>query len=87
MFIGVKKNNFCSTHRSYDPMQYPLLLPYRTDGYSIQNKSVSAMKHYAYRSMSREDSCSSFREDVIFEIESEKVTHGRIHSSERRFFK
>lgn len=54
------------THRSYDPLQYPLMFCYGEDGYSIntqqidpQNKTplkktVSATEFYAYRIMERE---------------------------------
>ena len=53
-------------HRSYDPLQYPLLFPNGEDGYGIYvsqyypetgapnfNKKVSAMNFYSYRMMIR----------------------------------
>ena len=54
------------THRSYDALQYPLLLPYGDDGYSIDikqvdpetkqqlDKTVSCRKFYAYHLMIRD---------------------------------
>ncbi|XP_062518309.1 uncharacterized protein LOC134193499 [Corticium candelabrum] len=47
------------THRSYDALQYPLILPHGDDGYYFPDQpvpnqyKVSAMKHYAYRLMMR----------------------------------
>ena len=58
----------CDTHRSYDPLQYPLLFVAGEDGYSTnlkqydpskkQNstKNLSAMTFYAHRMMMREHS-------------------------------
>ena len=56
----------CETHRSYDALQYPLLLPYGDDGYNIDikqvdpetkqqlEKTVSCRKFYAYHLMIRD---------------------------------
>ena len=50
-------------HRSYDPLQYPLMFPFGDDGYSIDipqainsKKMVSCMSFYSYRLMIRDDS-------------------------------
>ncbi|XP_053597308.1 uncharacterized protein LOC128668406 [Microplitis demolitor] len=49
-------------HRSYDPLQYPLLFPFGNDGYCINipqqnttatSKTVSCMQFYAFRFMVR----------------------------------
>ncbi|CAB3235853.1 unnamed protein product [Arctia plantaginis] len=49
-------------HRSYDPLQYPLLFPFGNDGYCInipqqntaaRSKTVSCMQFYAFRFMVR----------------------------------
>nr|XP_026487949.1 uncharacterized protein LOC113394741 [Vanessa tameamea] len=50
------------THRSYDPLQYPLLFPFGSDGYCInipqqntaaRSKTISCMQFYAFRLMVR----------------------------------
>ncbi|XP_063929859.1 uncharacterized protein LOC135142123 [Zophobas morio] len=55
-------------HRSYDPLQYPLLFPYGNDGYCInilqrngaaRSKTVSCMQFYAFRLMVRIDDFNS----------------------------
>ena len=56
----------CETHRSYDALQYPLLLPFGDDGYHIQikqtdpeterehpTKTVSSRQFYTYHMMIR----------------------------------
>ena len=51
--------SFSDTHRSYDPLSYPLLFPYGTDGFHLNIKHqlgqhhVTAMQFYAYRIMQR----------------------------------
>nr|XP_026491794.1 uncharacterized protein LOC113397591 [Vanessa tameamea] len=55
-------------HRSYDPLQYPLLFPFGNDGYCInipqqntaaRSKTVSCMQFYAFRLMVRINDCNS----------------------------
>ena len=61
-------NRIADTHRSYDSLQYPLLLPYGEDGYHFlhrqvnaqtrvpTSKKVTASDFYAYKLMVRNDS-------------------------------
>nr|XP_018910130.1 PREDICTED: uncharacterized protein LOC109039193 [Bemisia tabaci] len=64
-----KKSNeikrICELHRSYDPLQYPLMFPFGDEGYSINlelydpinekhvSKKVSSCNYYAFRIMER----------------------------------
>ena len=53
---------FNETHRSYDPLQYPCLFPYGTDGWHLGiphqhgTGKVTALQFYSYRIMKRHDS-------------------------------
>ena len=64
-----RKQYVSDTHRSYDPLQYPLLFPRGEDGYCwklptfnpstgqmVPKPTVSAMSFYAYHMMKREQS-------------------------------
>ncbi|XP_075437913.1 LOW QUALITY PROTEIN: uncharacterized protein LOC142476424 [Ascaphus truei] len=65
---GQSLTHICETHRSYDALQYPLILWNGDDGYHFNimqvdptskantNKTVSAMDFYAYRLMIRDAS-------------------------------
>lgn len=80
------------THRSYDPLQYPLLFPYGNDGYSInmkqtdEKKNLSAMQYYNFQLMIREDNyLLLFREllnvyivDMYAKIEAERALYIRL---------
>ncbi|XP_065370863.1 uncharacterized protein LOC135963006 [Calliphora vicina] len=62
-----RTNRIAETHRSYDALQYPIILPYGEDGYHFElrqinpatnvttRKKVSAMDFYAYRIMIRQN--------------------------------
>lgn len=73
-------------HRSYDPLQYPLLFPHGTDGYNIymssaQGKKVTQMQYYSYHIMCRQTNhllqCrrlfQQFIVDVYCKIETERL--------------
>lgn len=73
-------------HRSYDPLQYPLLFPYGTDGYSLYlknkaNKKISQLQYYAYHIQRRAGNdlakagrlFQQFLVDVYCKIETERL--------------
>lgn len=86
------------THRSYDPLQYPLLFPHGTDGYDIQipkentKKTVSAGEFYAYRIMIREKAyllnfrklLNVFLVDMYAKIEAERLLYIRLNQKRLR---
>ncbi|XP_039602247.1 uncharacterized protein LOC120524463 [Polypterus senegalus] len=87
-------------HRSYDPLQYPLMFPYGEDGYHINvlqcnsTKTVSAMTFYRYRIMVRENETNYlhyFRQiynqylvDMYAKIESERLSFIRNNQKKLR---
>ncbi|XP_064619488.1 uncharacterized protein LOC135482932 [Lineus longissimus] len=77
-------------HRAYDALQYPILFPYGTDGYSIYlksetNKKVTQMQYYAYHLQCRPNNyiihCrhlfQQFLVDVYCKIETERLLYLR----------
>lgn len=74
-------------------MQYPLLFPYGTDGYSVlEKKKASAIKHYAYRFMSRDDNyLLKFRQllnifvvDMYVKVEAERMLYLKLNQKKLR---
>ncbi|XP_064625953.1 uncharacterized protein LOC135486783 [Lineus longissimus] len=55
-------------HRLYDPLQYPLLFPYGTDGYNIylntQGKKITQKQYYAYNMQTRPNNYTLFGRDL-----------------------
>lgn len=87
------------THKSYDPLQYPLMFPHGTDGYHInilkehsKEKRVSASEFYLFRLMIRDDNhLLLFRQllnvyivDMWVKIESERLLYLQLHQKELR---
>ena len=86
---------FKETHRSYDPLSYPLLFPYGTDGFHLGihhqrgPKDVTAMEFYAYRLMQRgptpgilHSSCKLYQQyivDMYAKIEAGRLNYLRFH--------
>ncbi|XP_064621482.1 uncharacterized protein LOC135484172 [Lineus longissimus] len=77
-------------HRAYDPLQYPLLFPYDTDGYSIYlhsetGRKITQMQYYAYHLQCRatnylhlgRDLYQQFVVDMYCKIESERLHYIR----------
>ena len=59
-------------HRSYDPLQYPLLFPYGNDGWHVnlklQNgKKLTALVYYRYHIMVRENVSVLLRAKRLFQ--------------------
>ena len=47
----------CETHRSYDALQYPVLLPYGDDGYSLhlkETEGITSLQLYSFIAVPRE---------------------------------
>ena len=73
-------SNICETHRSYDPLQYPLLFPFGQDGYHFglkkcnpltgleTSQKMTATELYAYRLMFKENDLNIlFRAKRLFQ--------------------
>lgn len=86
------------THQCYDPLQYPLLFPYGTDGYSIYLKqkngstALSAMQYYKYSLMTRDnnylllygDLLNLYVVDMYAKIEGERALYIKLNQSKLR---
>lgn len=85
------------THRSYDPLQYPIMFPYGTDGYSIDLKqkngtTLSAMQFYRFRFMIRDTNyllrlcglLNLYAVDMYAKIESERLLYLRMNQTKLR---
>lgn len=88
------------THRSYDPLQYPLICVYGEDGYHFGipqtqgNKTVSCMDFYAYTFMIRDnyfnhlhrcqDLFQQYAVDMYAKVEAERLLYIKTHQKELR---
>ena len=88
------------THRSYDPLQYPILFPRGEDGFSLAQPSpvgekVTPMKFYAYRLMVRRQpdfntllrcrrAMQQYVVDMYVKIETDRLNFVRYHQKELR---
>ena len=92
--------SFSDTHRSYDPLSYPLLFPYGTDGYHLNiphqlgQHHVTAMQFYAYRLMQRDPNHSilhsgrrllqQYMVDMWAKVETGRLNFLRFHQKDLR---
>jgi len=88
----------CETHAAYDPLQYPLLFPYGSNGYHIYLKqrdgkaSLTAMQFYNYKLMLRDgnylllarDLLNQFIVDMYAKIEAERLLFCRLNQKKLR---
>ena len=87
--LHTKNNSFTKIselHRSYDPLQYPILFPFGTDGYHIYLKGTTGRKitmsqYYSYHLMVRDGNYwlkvkrlfQQFLVDIYAKIETERL--------------
>ena len=92
--------HFTDDHRSYDPLVYPLLFPYGTDGFHRDiliegtTKKVTAKQFYAHRIMTRRDSFNVLQRannlyqqylvDMYAKIETSRLNYLRFHQEDIR---
>ena len=87
------------THRSYDALQYPLLLPWGDDGYRLDfkpdpnKKKVTCMDFYSYLLMVRDPIShlhlgralfSQYIVDMYAKMDAERCLYVRLHQKELR---
>ena len=86
----------CELHRAYDTLQYPLLFPYGTDGWSLQLKlahKVTQLQFYCFHLMTRSGNyllqarklLQQYIVDVYAKVEAERLSflrreQGRLRS-------
>ncbi|GFW94250.1 ATP-dependent DNA helicase [Trichonephila clavipes] len=86
-----------NTHRSYDPLQYPLLFVRGEDGYDLNIKDVNkatSNDYYAYRMMQRVNEYNTllrcprlfqqYRVDMYAKVENERLRFIRLNQTKLR---